>query len=581
MADIRTMPINVEATRDSTTNEMKVQGYALEFNKPSQPLPFVEYIEPQALDDVDLSDVLLLFGHEYNSILAKTTAGTLSLKVDENGLWFSATLPDTSLGHDTYNNILNGNLSGMSFGFNIAEDDWTVDLDTNNTIHTIQKIESISEISVTPIPAYSQTSIEVTRSLEKFKKQSKRSNQTMDNQALIDAFTAFLESQKPVEAPETEPEVDVDETSIEPADETPVDDEPVEPTDEPADEQPEPAKDTEKRDEADDEPEIDEEDSTDGEKPEPKIEPKKENKRSKENTQMGTIISQPKISEEVRSFKSFLKGEKRDANSAFTTVDGGAIIPSEVLAAYKAPADANLLSGLVNRIQVSAPTGKLPVLAKASARLTSAQEGIDNPAIGKAQLSAVNYDVVTYRGQLPITLEMTSDFDGITALLAQYVQDVVAQTEQYGIGAVLQKATPVSATSVDDIKQAFNTGLTNYSDKSFVVTESFYNSIDTAKDAQGRYLLQDSIASATGKTLLGAPLVVVEDDVLGGGSKAFIGSVKSFALEAVKDNVSVQWQRNEDFTTNLGAALRADFQVADAQAGKFITFAPVQAPAGK
>lgn len=572
MADIRTMPINVEATRDSTTNEMKVQGYALEFNKASQPLPFIEYIEPQALDDVDLSDVLLLYGHEYNSILAKTTAGTLSLRVDDNGLWFSATLPDTSLGRDTYNNILNGNLSGMSFGFNIADDDWTLNSD-GETIHTIKQIESISEISVTPIPAYTETSIEVTRSLEKFK--TKRSNQQMSNEDLISALTALLSQQQaPVEDEPEVDEIDVDETPVEPADETPVDDES-------ADEQPEPAKDDEKRDEADDEPEIDEQDSVDGEKPEP--EPKKENnKRSKEITQMGTIISEPQISEEVRSFKAFLKGEKRDANSAFTTVDGGAIIPSEVLAAYRAPADANLLSGLVNRIQVSAPTGKLPVLAKASARLTSAQEGIDNPAIAKAQLSAVNYDVVTYRGQLPITLEMADDYDGITALLAQYVQSVVAQTEEYGIGAVLQKATPVSASTVDDIKQAFNTGLTNYTDKSFVVTESFYNSIDTAKDAQGRYLLQDSIASATGKTLLGAPLVVVADDVLGGGSKAFVGSVKSFALEVVKDNVSVQWQRNEDFTTNLGAALRADFQVADQAAGKFITFAPAtQAPEGK
>lgn len=563
--------------RDSSSDEMKISGYALKFNVPSEPIPFVEYISPNALSGVDLSDIALLYAHDWDNILARTTAGSLQLQVDSIGLKFTATLANTTLANDVYQNIIAGNLQGCSFGFNIADDEWGID-SNGNTIHTINQIENISEVTISSIPAYTETSVEIQRSLEKFKKQSKRSNQTMDKQALIDAFTAFLESQKPVEAPETEPEVDeidVDETPIEPADETP-----VEPTDEDTTEQPEPAKDTEKRDEADDEPEIDEEDSTDGEKPQPQ--PKKENKRSKENTQMGTIISQPKISEEVRSFKAFLKGEKRDANSAFTTVDGGAIIPSEVLNAYKAPADANLLSGLVNRIQVSAPTGKLPVLAKASARLTSAQEGIDNPAIGKAQLSAVNYDVVTYRGQLPITLEMASDFDGITALLAQYVQDVVAQTEQYGIGAVLQKATPVSASTVDDIKQAFNTGLTNYTDKSFVVTESFYNSIDTAKDAQGRYLLQDSIASATGKTLLGAPLVVVADDVLGGGAKAFVGSVKSFALEAVKDNVTVQWNRNEDFTTNLGAALRADFQVADQAAGKFITFAPAtQAPAGK
>ena len=40
----------------------QIAGYAIVFNKPSVPnAPFIEYIAPTALDNVDLSDVLALY----------------------------------------------------------------------------------------------------------------------------------------------------------------------------------------------------------------------------------------------------------------------------------------------------------------------------------------------------------------------------------------------------------------------------------------------------------------------------------------------------------------------------------------
>lgn len=551
MADIRTIKTNIEAVRDSSDSSMKIKGYALQFNEASQPIPFIEYIKPNALDNVDLSDVMLLYGHEYNSILAKTTAGTLSLTVDETGLAFTATLPDTTLGHDTYNNIIAGNLSGMSFGFTIADDDWLMN-ESGDAVHIINSIESISEISVTPIPAYSETSVEVTRSLEKFKKRGEEMNEELLEQfkTIAAQMSATVEQQtrsnEPVE-PEPEP--------IKP-EEPVIKDEPK-PV-EPAKSEPEqPVKSAEP------------------------VAPTQTRSIEKGDTKMPKIISETKESAQVRSFKSFLNGEKRDATTAFNTQDGGVVIPTEIFDIYKQPKDPNQLYSYVNKIAVSAPTGKLPILSKASARLVSVQEGLDNPAIAKPQITAVNYDIVTYRGDLPITFEMTSDFSDIVSIMNQHVQDAVAQTEQYHIGAVLQQATPVSASSVDDLKSAYNVGLTNYTDKMFVMTESMFNILDQQKDANGRYLLQDSISSATGKTFLGAPLLVVVDDVLGaqGDAKAFLGSIKSFVLETVKDNVSVQWTRNEDFSTHLGVAIRADYKVADNLAGKFITFTPKSTPA--
>lgn len=85
-----------------TGGDMTISGYALVFNQPSRPMPFTEVIKPTALDGVDLSQVQLLYAHDFSSILARVDANTLSLKVDDVGLHFNATLPDTTLGHDTY-----------------------------------------------------------------------------------------------------------------------------------------------------------------------------------------------------------------------------------------------------------------------------------------------------------------------------------------------------------------------------------------------------------------------------------------------------------------------------------------------
>lgn len=67
----------------------QIAGYAIVFNKPSVPnAPFIEYIAPTALDNVDLSDVLALYNHDYANVLGRVDAGTLKLSIDKVGLHF-------------------------------------------------------------------------------------------------------------------------------------------------------------------------------------------------------------------------------------------------------------------------------------------------------------------------------------------------------------------------------------------------------------------------------------------------------------------------------------------------------------
>lgn len=628
--DIRTFDVKIRAETaidsQSSNNQvesnqnMAISGIATVFNQPSIKGNFTEYIGQNALNGVDLSNVLLLYSHDFSNILARADAGTLQTSIQPDGLHFNAQLPDTQLGHDTYTNILNGNIKGMSFGFTIAPDgdSWSVN-SQGNTIHTIHQIDQVFELSLTPIPAYTETSVQVQRDLAQFlsskkevvkmaekpeEKPEEKEEQSVDDQKRsieqlqkqLSDLKAQVKTKVVIDKPEEKkrdatPDMASDETTAQPTsgdlvsmittlqaaiqslsqqladqqapsqtdDDAPDDDNNV------------------VLDEAKPKQETAETETRDGNPDEVTAaqDVEQENKRDGAKKMAKNLTADKVEDEEVRDFKEFLKtGEIKRDSAGFDSAAGEAVLPSQVLDIMSQPKDPAQLGGYVTKVQVSAPTGKIPVLSKASAQLVSAAELADNPKLANASLTQVNYDVQTLRGSLPISLEMTQDYPNITSLLTQYINDIKNQTEQHKIGAVLQTATPVAAASIDDIKDAFNVGLSNYTDRMFVVSESFFAAIDKQKDAEGRYLLQDSITSPSGKQLFGAPLVVVADDVLGksGDAKAFIGSVKNFVVETVKGNINLSWQRSENFEQVLLAALRADFKAADTAAGKFITY---------
>ena len=638
--DIRTFNVQIRAETaidsQSSNNQvesnpnMAISGIATVFNQPSIKGNFTEYIDQNALNDVDLSNVLLLYSHDFSNILARADAGTLSTSIKSDGLHFSAQLPDTQLGRDTYTNILNGNIRGMSFGFTISDggDGWSVD-GQGNTVHTIHKIDQVFELSLTPIPAYTETSVQVQRDLAQFLsnkkedvKMAEKPKEKVETQSRDEQMRSLKKFKEQLS--DLEKKINTNVVIDQPADkEEQRDAAPVAPAQAPTPSAPTPKDDgttakspsddlasmitslqaaiqsLSKQLEAKQAPMQDDDGSDDSDdvelnqsKPaeqtakqatEQNVEPN-ENKRDGAKSMSKNLTADKVEDEAVRDFKEFLKtGEIKRDSAGFDSTAGEAVLPSQVLDIMSQPKDPAQLGGYVTKVQVSAPTGKIPVLSKASAQLVSAAELADNPKLANASLTQVNYDVQTLRGSLPISLEMTQDYPNITSLLTQYINDIKDQTEQHKIGAVLQTATPVAAASIDDIKDAFNVGLSNYTDRMFVVSESFFAAIDKQKDAEGRYLLQDSITSPSGKQLFGAPLVVVADDVLGksGDAKAFIGSVKNFVIETVKGNINLSWQRNENFEQVLLAALRADFKAADTAAGKFITYKVPTATPGK
>jgi len=156
---------NIELRKEN--NKMTISGYGIVFDSLSEDLGnFKEIIHKRALDEVDLTDVMLLGQHDHSKVLGSTKGNTMSLQVTDKGLYFTAELPDTTDGRDFYTLLERGDLDKCSFGFTTKEESWNIK--TNPQTRTVTKIGKLDEISIVNRPAYKSSSVTL-RTAEKCK----------------------------------------------------------------------------------------------------------------------------------------------------------------------------------------------------------------------------------------------------------------------------------------------------------------------------------------------------------------------------------------------------------------------------
>lgn len=137
-----------------------IVGHAAVFNRMSEDLGFFrEKIEPGAFKQTlaDKDDVRALFNHDPNNVLGRSTAGTLRLKEDDEGLRVEIDPPDTQLARDLMVSIDRGDVSQMSFGFETRKDEWDHS-DKQNPVRTLVDVK-LYDVSPVTFPAYPDTDV--------------------------------------------------------------------------------------------------------------------------------------------------------------------------------------------------------------------------------------------------------------------------------------------------------------------------------------------------------------------------------------------------------------------------------------
>ena len=282
--------------------------------------------------------------------------------------------------------------------------------------------------------------------------------------------------------------------------------------------------------------------------------------------------------EEKRNFNAYLHQEIRDTVSGITSPDVAPTIPESILYnpenEVKSVTD---LSKLVTQFQATTASGKYPVLKRATERMNSVAELAKNPALAKPEFEEVDWKVETYRGAIPLSQESIDDSAiDLTSLVANNANEQKINTTNFAIAAVLKSFTAktVAGESVDDIKHILNVDLDPAYNKSIIASQSFYQYLDTLKDKNGQYLLHEAISEGSPRTLLGVPVVVVEDELFGaaGEAHAFIGDLGRAVLYANRKDIQVRWVDNEVYGQYLQVVTRFDTKAADTKAGYFVTY---------
>lgn len=266
------------------------------------------------------------------------------------------------------------------------------------------------------------------------------------------------------------------------------------------------------------------------------------------------------------------KGQER---AGFTSVEGGALIPEELLAPKKEVTNKLDLQKYINTVKVNSGAGKYPFISGSSGVMSSTAELAANPELAKPTITEVAYSILTYRGYVPVSQEVIDDADyDVTGLIAETIKEQELNTKNAKIAAILKTATAKAVTGLDGIVTMLNTDFKDNYDVKLFISKSLYNALDLLKDLDGRYLLQPDPTVASGKAIKGREVVPLDDATIAtaGALKGFVGDAKEFATLFDRQQASVKWVDDNVYGQLLADFIRFDTKAVDTAAGFYITY---------
>lgn len=171
-----------------------IEGRAAIYDSPTclwefEGVKYYERIAPGAFDDADMKDCCLKYNHmDSVPILARTRGGSLVLDLREDGLYFRATLFNTSVARDCYELVRQGALK-CSFAFTTPIDGESYDRASHT--NTIKKVDRLFDVSVVDIPAYEDTYAATARSFFELEREKERLESLQTRRKLLIAKTYY------------------------------------------------------------------------------------------------------------------------------------------------------------------------------------------------------------------------------------------------------------------------------------------------------------------------------------------------------------------------------------------------------
>ena len=160
--ELRMLPLK-EIRINESDGGTCIEGHAAVFDSWSETLggifPFKEKVRKGAFaESIGRDDIRALFNHDPNYVLGRNRAGTLELVEDDIGLRVRITPPDTSWARDITTSIRRGDISQMSIGFVVEDDEWS----SSDGIDT-RELKKVRLFDVSPVtfPAYTATDVGV------------------------------------------------------------------------------------------------------------------------------------------------------------------------------------------------------------------------------------------------------------------------------------------------------------------------------------------------------------------------------------------------------------------------------------
>lgn len=151
--------LSIERREDAKPE--KIIGHAAVFDIIGDGGWFREKIAPGAfVKSLERDDVRALFNHNPDYVLGRNKAGTLILREDDKGLYTEIDPPETQFARDLMVSIERGDITQMSFGFEIVAEERQKGENGERDLFIIREAK-LWDVSPVTFPFYQQTDVSV------------------------------------------------------------------------------------------------------------------------------------------------------------------------------------------------------------------------------------------------------------------------------------------------------------------------------------------------------------------------------------------------------------------------------------